>query len=130
MVLVLLFDIELETISGTMTICHPYASIEPILPKLKAQFQSEEMEVDQVWVKRLRSELLHTEVEAVAELGTAQITPAEFLKFKVGDTLMLTADVSEPLTLKVEGIPKIKGYPGVYRGNKAIQVDKIIERES
>lgn len=130
MVLVQLFDIELENIMGTLTVCLPYASIEPILPKLKAQFQSEEMEVDQVWVKRLRSELLHTEVETVAELGTAEITPADFLKFKVGDTLMLTADVSEPLTLKVEGIPKLKGFPGVYRGNKAIQIEKIIERES
>ena len=40
MVLVLLFDIEMETISGTLTICLPYASIEPILPKLKASFQS------------------------------------------------------------------------------------------
>lgn len=130
MVLVLLFDIELETISGTLTICLPYASIEPILPKLKASFQSEEMEVDQVWAKRMRSELLHTEVEAVAVLGEANITPSELLKFKVGDTLMLTADVAEPLTMKVEGIEKIKGFPGVYRSNKAIQVDSIIERET
>jgi len=128
-VLVQLFDIELETISGTLTICLPFAAIEPILPKLKAQFQSEEMEVDQVWVKRLRSELLQTEVEAVAELGRAQITPAKLLKFKVGDTLMLGRDVSDPLVLKVEGIPKFKGYPGVSRGNKAIQISEIIEVE-
>jgi flagellar motor switch protein FliM len=130
MVLVLLFDIELETFSGSLTICLPYASIEPILPKLKASFQSEEMEVDQVWAKRMRSELLHTEVVAVAELGKAQLTPRELLNFKVGDTLMLTADVSEPLTMKIEGIEKVKGFPGVFRGNKAIQVEKILERES
>ena len=130
MVLVLLFDIELETFSGTLTVCLPYASIEPILPKLKAQFQSEEMEVDQVWAKRLRSELMQTEVETVAELGKTMITPAELLSYKVGDTLMLTADVSEPLTLFVEGIPKLKGYPGVLRGNKAIQIEKIIKMES
>ena len=86
--------------------------------------------MDQVWAKRMRLELLNTEIEAVAELGKAQVTPGQLLKFKVGDILMLTADVSEPLTLKVEGIEKIKGYPGVYRGNKAIQVDTIIERES
>lgn len=127
MVLVLLFDIELETFSGTLTVCLPYASIEPILPKLKAQFQSEEMEVDQEWAKRLRSELLQTEVEAVAELGKSRITSAELLNYKVGDTLMLTADVSEPLTLKVEGIPKLTGYPGVLRGNKAVQIEKIIK---
>ena len=128
-VLVILFEIEMENITGTLTICLPYAAIEPIIPKLKAQFQSEEMEVDQAWVRRLRTELLHTEVEAVAELGRTTITPAELLKFKVGDTLMIGNDVSDPLIMKVEGIPKFKGFPGVSRGSKAIQISEVLERE-
>jgi flagellar motor switch protein FliM len=128
-VLVILFEIEMENISGTLTICLPYAAIEPIIPKLKAQFQSEEMEVDQVWVHRLRSELLTTEIELVTELGTSTITPQELMKFKAGDTLMLGNDVTDPLTLKVEQIPKFKGFPGVSRGNKAVQLTETIERE-
>jgi len=128
-VLVILFEIEMETISGTLTICLPYAAIEPVIPKLKAQFQSEEMEVDQVWVRRLRTELLTTEVELVTELGTSTITPQELMNFKVGDTLMLGNDVTDPLTLKVEQIPKFKGFPGVSRGNKAVQLTETIERE-
>ena len=128
-VLVILFEIEMENISGTLTICLPYAAIEPIIPKLKAQFQSEEMEVDQVWVRRLRAELLTTEIELVAELGTNILTPQELMKFKVGDTLMLGNDVTDPLILKVEQIPKFKGFPGVSRGNKAIQLTETIERE-
>ena len=128
-VLVILFEIEMESISGTLTICLPYAAIEPVIPKLKAQFQSEEMEVDQVWIRRLRTELLATEVELVAELGTSTITPQDLMKFKVGDTLMLGNDVTDPLTLKVEQIPKFKGFPGVSRGNKAVQLTETIERE-
>jgi flagellar motor switch protein FliM len=128
-VLVILFEIEMETISGTLTICLPYAAIEPVIPKLKAQFQSEEMEVDQVWVRRLRTELLTTEVELVTELGTSTITPQELMNFKVGDTLMLGNDVTDPLILKVEQIPKFKGFPGVSRGNKAVQLTETIERE-
>ena len=128
-VLVILFEIEMESISGTLTICLPYAAIEPVIPKLKAQFQSEEMEVDQVWIRRLRTELLATEVELVAELGTSTITPQDLMKFKVGDTLMLGNDVTDPLTLQVEQIPKFKGFPGVARGNKAIQLTETIERE-
>ena len=128
-VLVILFEIEMESISGTLTICLPYAAIEPVIPKLKAQFQSEELEVDQVWIRRLRTELLATEVELVAELGTSTITPQDLMKFKVGDTLMLGNDVTDPLTLKVEQIPKFKGFPGVSRGNKAVQLTETIERE-
>jgi flagellar motor switch protein FliM len=128
-VLVILFEIEMESISGTLTICLPYAAIEPVIPKLKAQFQSEELEVDQVWIRRLRTELLATEVELVAELGASTITPQDLMKFKVGDTLMLGNDVTDPLTLKVEQIPKFKGFPGVSRGNKAVQLTETIERE-
>jgi len=134
-VLVSLFDIELENISGSITICLPYATIEPIIPKLKAQFQSEEMEIDQVWVRRLRTELLQTEVEMVAELGVSEITPDRLLEFKVGDTVMLGNDVTDPLNIKVEGIPKFKGipkvtgFPGVSRVTKAVQVTEVIERE-
>ena len=128
-VLVILFDIELENISGSITICLPYAAIEPIIPKLKAQFQSEEMEIDQVWVRRLRTELLQTEVEMVAELGVSDTTPGRLLEFKVGDTIMLKNDVTDPLFIKVEGVPKFKGFSGVSRGTKAIQVTEVIERE-
>lgn len=128
-VLVILFEIEMENISGTLTICLPYEAIEPVIPKLKAQFQSEKLEVDQVWVLRLRAELLSTDIQIIAELGTTEITPEDLMGFKVGDTLILGNDVTDPLILKVEGNPKFKGFPGVSRGNKAIQITEVIERE-
>jgi len=128
-VLVIVFDIEMENSSGSITICIPYAAVEPIISKLKANFQSEQMEADQVWIKRLRRELMQTEVEAVAELGKTSINPGDLLKLKVGDTIMLGNDVSDPLKVKVEGLNKYLGFPGVSRGMKAIQVTKVIERE-
>ena len=128
-VLVILFEIEMENISGTLTVCLPYAAIEPIIPKLKAQFQSEEEEVDHAWVDSLRARLLTTEVELVAELGTAIIKAEDLMGFKIGDTLMLGNDVSDPLILKVEHNPKFTGFPGVSRGNKALKITEVIERE-
>ena len=128
-VLVVLFKIEMENISGTLTICLPYAAIEPIIPKLKTEFQSEKMEVDHVWVSRLRAKLLTAELELVAELGTTTITPQDLMKYKVGDTIILNADVTDPLLLKVEQIPKFKGFSGVSRGNKAVQLAEKIQRE-
>ena len=128
-VLVIVFEIDLEFTSGSVTISIPYAAIEPIMPKLKATFQSEEQEVDRVWVNRVRQEMLNTEVEVVAELGATGITPEKLVQLKAGDTIMLGNDVTDPLVVKVEGMPKIKGFPGVSRGLKAVQVTEIIERE-
>lgn len=127
--LVVVFDVEMENTSGTITICIPYSTIEPIVPKLKESFQSEKMEVDKLWVKRLHVELMETELEAAVELGTAAITPSEFMELHVGSVLMLGNDVSDPLLVKVEGVPKFRGFPGVSRGNKAVQITEIIERK-
>ena len=127
-VLATLFEIELGNISGSFTICLPYTAIEPVIPKLKTQFQSEKT-VDQAWVRRLRTKLLQTEVEMVAELGIADITPRQLFEFEPGDTIMLGKDITDPLSMKVEGIPKFKGFPSVSRGAKAIRVTEIVERE-
>ncbi len=128
-VLVIVFDIEMENSSGTVTICLPYSMIEPIISKLKANFQSEQMEVDQVWVNRLRGELMQTEVELVAELGQVQITPKDILGLKVGDVMMLGKDVSDPLHISIEGTTKFRGYSGVSRGMKAVQITQVLQKD-
>ncbi|MDH5762879.1 MAG: flagellar motor switch protein FliM [Nitrospinota bacterium] len=125
-VLVIVLDIEMENSSGTITICIPYSMMEPIINKLKANFQSEQMEVDQVWVNRLRGELMQTEVELVAELGQTQMTPRELLRLREGDVVMLGKDVSDPLYINIEGANKFRGYSGVSRGMKAIQITKVL----
>jgi len=126
-VLVIVFDIEMENSSGTATICIPYSMIEPIINKLKANFQSEQMEVDQGWINRLRGELMQTEVEMVAELGQAQMTPRDLLGLQEGNVLMLGKDVSDPLYIKTEGTAKFRGYSGVSRGMKAVQITEVLQ---
>ncbi len=126
-VLVIVFDIEMENSSGTATICIPYSMIEPIINKLKANFQSEQMEVDEVWIDRLRKELMQTEVEMVAELGQAQMTPRDLLGLQEGNVLMLNKDVSDPLYIKTEGTAKFRGYSGVSRGMKAVQITEVLQ---
>jgi flagellar motor switch protein FliM len=126
-VLVIVFDIEMENSSGTATICIPYSMIEPIINKLKANFQSEQMEVDQGWVNRLQKELMQTEVEMVAELGQVQMTPRDLLGLQEGNVLMLGKDVSDPLYIKTEGTAKFRGYSGVSRGMKAVQITEVLQ---
>jgi flagellar motor switch protein FliM len=126
-VLVIVFDIEMENSSGTFSICIPYSMIEPIINKLKANFQSEQMEVDQIWINRLRGELMQTEMEMMAELGQTQMTPRDLIGLKEGDVVMLDKDVSDPLYVKIDGSAKFRGYSGVSRGMKAIQITEVLQ---
>lgn len=128
-VLVILFDVEMEGLSGTITVCIPYATVEPIMPKLRESFQSEQLEVDQAWMRRLRDQLMRAQVDFTVELGKTTMNVGKMLKMKIGDTIILGNDVSDPLTVRVEGVGKFKGFPGVSRGAKAVQITDIIERE-
>ena len=127
--MVILFEVEVEGFSGTITVCVPYSTVEPIMPILREQFQSEEVEVDQAWLRRLRDLMMQAKVDMVVELGSTDINANRLLNMKVGDTLMLGNDVSDPLAVRVEGVMKYKGFPGSSRGSKAIQITDILERE-
>ncbi len=127
-VVVILFEIEMDQVSGTITVCLPYSTIEPIIGKLKAGFQSDQLEVDQLWIKRLRERMLEAQVEVVVELGKATITSKDLVNFKVGDVIQLDNDVNDELNIKVEGVSKFRGYPGTMKGSKAVQVSSIIAR--
>ncbi len=127
-VVVILFEVEMENVTGTITVCLPYSTIEPIITKLRAGFQSDQLEVDQTWVKRLREKLQTAEVELVVELGQTILRSNELVNLQLGDIIQLDNDVSDELELMVEGIPKYNVYPGVSRGNKAIQISQFIKR--
>ncbi|MEK6590143.1 MAG: flagellar motor switch protein FliM [Nitrospinota bacterium] len=127
-VVVILFEIEMDQISGNITICLPYSTIEPIIGKLRAGFQSDQLEVDQMWIKRLRERMMEAQVEVSVELGKTKITSRDLINFKVGDVIQLDNDVTNELLIRVEGIPKFKGYPGSMKGSKAVQVSSIIAR--
>jgi flagellar motor switch protein FliM len=128
-VVVILFEVEMDQISGTLTVCLPYSTIEPIIGKLKAGFQSDQMEVDLTWVRRLRERLDAAEVDVKVKLGETTITSREFVQLKEGTILQLDTDVSDELSVFVSGVEKFRGYPGVVRGNKALKISQIIARK-
>lgn len=123
-VIVIKFEVELEQTVGTLIICLPYSTIEPIRSKLYAGFQSDQLEVDHEWINRFIEQVREATVGITVELGRTMIRGEELLNMKLGDVIMLEQDVSDPLKVKVEGIPKFQGFPGVARGNKALKVHK------
>lgn len=116
------FDVELEKVSGTIKIVIPYSTLEPIKSKLSVGFQSEQLEVDFIWINRVKEQIMQTTANLTVKLGEAQIQVRDLMNLEVGDIIQLNADATMPLSVMVEGIPKFKGIPGLLRGNRAIRV--------
>jgi flagellar motor switch protein FliM len=126
-VIVINYDLELDQLIGKTTLCLPYSTIEPIRSKLYARYQSDQLEVDLEWIRRFVNQLKDVEVEMVAELGKAKIKCKDLLEVAVGDTLVLDQDVHEPLSVKVEGVTKYKGFGAIAKGSHAIKIHREVE---
>ena len=126
-VIVIKFEMEMEHAAGTITVCMPYSTIEPIRSKLYAGFQSDQLEVDHEWMRRFQGQLKEARVELGVELGRVFISSGRLLGLKTGDVINLEKDVKDPLLGLVEGVPKFLGRAGTYRGAKAFKVEEYIE---
>jgi len=117
--------IQIEEISGNVVFAIPYMTIDPIRDKLKAGMQFDLMAIDPQWSQRLSSGLLQAPLNISVELGNAGISLRELLDLAPGDTIMLDKACSSEMTVKVEGVPKYLGVPGIHHGNKAIQISNF-----
>lgn len=129
LVIVSKFELELEQSSGTISLCMPYAMIEPIRNKLAAGFQSDALEVDNTWRSRLKSIIMSSAIEIVVELGKTEISAERLINLKTGDIIQLDRDAEQSLVGYIQGIPKLEGYAGIQRGYQALQIEKRMDRE-
>jgi flagellar motor switch protein FliM len=116
------FEVEMDDARGIITVCIPYSTIEPIRAKLYAGFQSERLEMDQGWLRRLLRQLEGLEVETSVEIGNTEISLGTLLNLQVGDIIRLDQDTDDELLIKVEGMPKFKGFARRIRQKKAVEI--------
>jgi flagellar motor switch protein FliM len=120
------FDVELEKVSGTIKVVIPYATLEPIKSKLSVGFQSEQLEVDFIWINRIKEQIMGTTANLLVKLGNADITLRDLMELEPGDIIQLNTDATLPLDVMIEGVPKFKGIPGLSKGNRAIKITDVM----
>jgi len=116
--------VHLENGSGTITICIPYSTIEPLRSKLKRRFQGERSGVDMRWQKYFEKSIRDVAVKLSCTMGKAKINSQDLLALKVNDVIILEKKASDPIVVSVEGIPKFKAYPGAYNNKQAARVSE------
>ncbi len=124
------FNLEIgESNPLKMIFCIPYPSVEPIKEILYSRHQTEMMDSDGSWVKRLEEELKRVKVNVSCIIGEATITLGDLLDLNKGDVIQLDRRVSSPVTVSVEGRPKFRAKIGLSQNHYACQVIESIDRE-
>ncbi len=128
LVLVFVFSINGEEFSGNIHICTPFLMLEPIKDKLSSRYLREKDRAH-VFRDQLTYLLKDTQVKIVAELGVARHTIGQLLEMETDDIVPLNTGPQDPVVLKVEGMPKYLGMPGIVKGNRAVQISQLIVKD-
>ncbi|SAK79467.1 flagellar motor switch protein FliM [Caballeronia catudaia] len=123
-VIVTQFTIEFGSTGGTLHICMPYSMIEPIRDVLSSPIQGEALEVDRRWVRVLSQQVQSAEVELTVDLAEIRSSFAQILNMRAGDVLPI--DVPEQVVAKVDGVPVMECGYGMFNGQYALRVQKMI----
>lgn len=130
-VVIIILDVYIKDKTYNINIAIPYYVIEPVMQNLSAQtwiaLTQHTEEEDQS--AKVRDNILQTEVDLIARLGTADINIKEFLNLQKGDLIRLNEGIIDPLKISVNENLKFLGSPGTSGNHKAIEINSIITPE-
>jgi flagellar motor switch protein FliM len=121
------FDVELNRIPMTMSVCVPYLLLDPIRSRLAGGAVNAGAEVSPVNRARLEAHLRKSAVEVRFPLGNARLSLRKFLSLQVGDHLVLDQPKDGPLNGYVQNVLKFKGFQGAYKGQRAIRIQDVVQ---
>ena len=116
------FTLEIGDLTGSLHLCIPYATLEPIRDVLYSSVQGDAIEVDRRWIKLLSHEIQAAEVTLVAELAKTEATVEQLLAMQVGDFIEL--DRNSSIQAHVDGVPIVECQYGTHKGKYALRVDR------
>lgn len=123
-VVVISLNTTIGETTGMINICIPHVVLEPIIPKLSVHYwmQTDKKDREPREIAILEKRLKQANIPVSVDLGASDISIQDFLMLDVGDVIELNQQIENPLTIKIGGIAKFIGQPGITNKKVAIQV--------
>jgi flagellar motor switch protein FliM len=129
LMIVIVFSLGSEAFAGNFHFCLSYRMLEPIKDKLSTRYLRSKDTV-YTFSDRIQALLEETQVHLSVELGSAEHTFGDLLSLQPDDILTLNSGPQDPIAVVVEGVPKFIGYPGIIKGNRAVEILSPIAEKS
>lgn len=121
------FDVRVGEVHGVMSLCLPFAMLEPILPKLVTQrwFGAAAARETSGASAEMKRHLRAIPVDVRAVLGAGQVPIGRLTRLAPGDILALPAGRELRVTLEVEGRPLFAGRAGQQQRKRAVEITTV-----
>ncbi len=121
-VLVITFHIQLHTTSGTMNLCLPVATLEPIIKHIGHPFQQSCTPATQGATSAIATALCRVPLILAAELPKVRLRFDDLLRLEVGDVIKLDHKLEEPIQLTIMEKAKFKAELMARNNSKAVRI--------
>ena len=127
LMVVIVFAVKGQEFSGNIHLCIPYLMLEPIKDKLSSKYLRGKNQ-EHTWREQLEMLLQDTPVTIIAELGITSRSVKDLLDLQVNDVLQLNTGPEDLITLTVDHVPKYLGFPGIIKGNRAVEIAALLQK--
>jgi flagellar motor switch protein FliM len=127
LIVVIVFLVRWKEFSGNLHICIPYLMLEPIKDKLSSKYLRGK-DHEHTWGQQIGMLLQDTPVNLIAELGVTNRHIRDLVDLQVDDVLQLNTGPEDLITLTVDHVPKFLGFPGIIKGNRAVEIAGLLHK--
>ncbi len=118
------FSIELGSGGGSLHVCMPYSTLEPIRDLLYSSMQGDQAEPDKRWVNLLKKQVQMAEVNLSATLATADLSIGDIMELRIGDVIPI--EIDKLVEAKVDNVPVFNCSYGTSGGQYALRVEEVL----
>ena len=133
-VAVIIVNVKMGEETGLMSICIPHTAIEPVAQQLNTRMwysgSARDTENSEERAALLTGMLLHTPIPLTAFFDQTPATVSDIVSLQIGDVIKLDHGVDQPLTIRVQHIPKFHASVGTIGSRYALQIVDVIKEES
>jgi flagellar motor switch protein FliM len=129
---VLTFEVSLGEWHGTLNLCYPRQTLEPVATRLAEQLMpvSPKTGSGRGATPGRSAAARDGMVEMVVHLASTRLAAGEMAGLAVGDVIVTECHHDQPLIVRVDGTPRFTGSAGLVDGRKAVRIGAALPADA
>lgn len=126
-------EVRIGEAIGAMSICLPYVTLEPLVPKLTrqtwftARFEHRDKEIDKTEKLKIRENIIKAQIPVSVELGRMKISIKDLLQLKPGDSIRTDTSCNNDVKILINKKVKFYAQPGIVGKKLAVKTTKVAD---
>lgn len=129
----LVLEVALFKVTGTISMCIPYQVLQPVLESLTSQVwttTAPSKASEQDTRAQMGERISQVTLPITVDLGVADMTVETLLTLQEGHVLRLNTNANGPLAIRVDDRVKFAGQAGLSGKNLAVQIVRTLDTDS